>query len=342
MKMKKKIGENPGVADMLKRIERMAATHQSKDSEGNPQGVEEAILDELAASMVPADAEQESSELTPEEVSDSSKIVSPENFDRLRKERQRLAKMNRPPLSAEDFDHFRREREIELNRLAKQEREEMLKEKERKRNEAILGHDGIPKRFKRRNFDNFESRTSMLRDAADSTRNFVEAVVTMREHEGSPGTLMLLGAPGLGKTHLGVAMVRAAQESGLRAFYSSPHKYLRDLRRSFDLHNTREVDALYGDAELLVLDEVTRITSSEDFYLQSMFTLIDYRYENDLPTVLIGNHHQAEIKRVFGEALWRRVEEDGMDIVRLSPEPGEAEMTHNLGWRPRSYDPYGQ
>ena len=90
-------------------------------------------------------------------------------------------------------------------------------------------------------------------------------------------TLLIQGPPGVGKTHLGVALAVQAIEHGFSVTFYRLEELLTDLRRDADLSPSRLRRRKYLNSALLVIDEVgfepmTRAEAS------LFFRLVSYRY----------------------------------------------------------------
>ena len=116
--------------------------------------------------------------------------------------------------------------------------------------------------------------------------------------------LVIVGGVGSGKTMYACWL-------GLEAI--NRHKTVRyilasDLERKIKdtwgskLLSEREVTDEYINCDLLILDEIGRAT-----YNDYIFKVIDGRYNNELPTILLGNIETSEIGKVLGEAIASRL-----------------------------------
>lgn len=91
------------------------------------------------------------------------------------------------------------------------------------------------------------------------------------------GALLLQGPPGVGKTHLAVALATRAIQSGFSVSFYQIDELLHQLRQDAELSPTRLKHRKYMAANLLVLDEF----GYEELDRQSanlLFRVINYRY----------------------------------------------------------------
>jgi DNA replication protein DnaC len=122
-----------------------------------------------------------------------------------------------------------------------------------------------------------------------------------------PGTIVLCGSYGPGKTRLASALVNAFCDAGRPAFYTTALNYYRMLASTFDKPG-KTVDDLYarlsgklrpGGYELLVIDEV-EVQPGKDWHRNELRDLINSRYGHEKATVLITNLSPEEINRASG------------------------------------------
>lgn len=122
----------------------------------------------------------------------------------------------------------------------------------------------------------------------------------IREHE----TLLIQGPPGIGKTHLAVALGVKAIEAGFSVAFYRLDDLLHVLKRDADVPPTRLRGKKYNSVALLIIDEVgfQPMTRQE---ASLFFRLISYRYQRgstiittnkavkDWPEILAGDEVMA-------------------------------------------------
>ena len=109
--------------------------------------------------------------------------------------------------------------------------------------------------------------------------------------------LVLLGPPGVGKTHLALALTARALEAG----YSARFTTLRQLADELETTSWRQQRRRYLTPRLLVIDEVgyLRLTTSQ---AQLLFDLVTARYEQ-APIILTSNRSFAEWGTLLGDEV---------------------------------------
>jgi DNA replication protein DnaC len=95
-------------------------------------------------------------------------------------------------------------------------------------------------------------------------------------HEAS--NVIFLGPPGVGKTHLSVALAEAAIRSGLGAYFITAHDLAADLGRAYREGRLDRRMRVYLAPKVLVIDEVGYLPL-DDLGTTIFFQLVSARYE---------------------------------------------------------------
>lgn len=209
----------------------------------------------------------------------------------------------------------------ECQRIAAEERETARKAEEaREARIAIsrkLGSALIPKRFADKNLDGYRAENAGQAKALKICKRYVEV---FDEIERDGRCLMLLGQPGTGKTHLGAAMANdLMRNTTATAVYRTVGSILQAIRATFDRNSEQnEADILASliEPSLLILDEVgVSKEQPSDFELTTLFAIINGRYEQVRPTVVISNLSADQLPLAMGERCVDRLREGGGVVV---------------------------
>lgn len=118
-------------------------------------------------------------------------------------------------------------------------------------------------------------------------------------------SVILFGPPGRGKTHQVYGARRAFHDLGISVSWT--------IVTAADLHGTiRRFDGTdatdYATAQLLVIDDLGAGNHTQ-FNDDTLYRIVNHRYEAMLPTMLTTNLAPTEVKGVFGERIEARLRE---------------------------------
>ncbi len=181
--------------------------------------------------------------------------------------------------------------------------------------EQAVGRCGIPRRFLDRTFDGYAVRTPEQRQALDLCRSYAQRFAQVRVR-GS--CLLLVGGPGTGKTHLACAILTEVIRAGHTGFFMPVSAALRMIRDAYSPRAQRsetESFALLTAPDLLVLDEVGVAIGNESKRRAMLFDVLNTRYAEMRPTILIGNLTATEMEAYLGERIIDRLLEFGSATV---------------------------
>ena len=133
-------------------------------------------------------------------------------------------------------------------------------------------------------------------------RRLIEELETLRFlHDGR--NIVLLGPPGVGKTHLAIGLGMLTAEAGHRIYFTTAIDLARRMAKAMaDNRLSREINNLIRP-KLLIIDEVGYL-SLETPQASLFFQAICERYERKQPIVLTSNKAFADWGQVFaGDAV---------------------------------------
>lgn len=166
----------------------------------------------------------------------------------------------------------------------------------------------VPERFKTRSLDNFEPRTEQQHTILEMARRFVEEW----ELNARAGRwLVFAGEPGTGKSHIAVAILRALMPAQIGQ-YVTCMGMIQAVRATWarDSQATEaQVLRHFGTTPLLVVDEVGVQYGTEGEHT-IIFDVLDRRYRDMRPTILLTNHDVEGFKVYIGERLYDRMKEN--------------------------------
>src|SRR5687768_2879720 len=210
--------------------------------------------------------------------------------------------------------------------------------------EQRLRETRIPPRYLKCTLDNFLTyQNEELLRAVASAKRFADTFPVAQKG------LMLIGPPGIGKTHIAVSVLRhVVQRTGARGLYYDTRALLKDIRSTYNpVTHTAEMDVIRPvmEAELLVLDDLgaERLT---DWVEETMSSIVNTRYNERRLTIFTSNYEdipdEGEMNSLLvrvGFRLHSRLNEmcefleyDGCDYRTLPPNANTSQDLY-MNWK---------
>ena len=165
----------------------------------------------------------------------------------------------------------------------------------------------LGRRFRNRTFDTFKQRSG-----TEAAYDFCKAW-TKTYTPSSNGIYIFGDKNGNGKTHLAVAILLELAKTGVVGAFVVVPNYLNDLQNTFG--NPQESAKLfntYKSASVLVLDDISAIKlnnngEASEWAREQLFMLINYRYEQLLPTIITSNCGYKCLRNILGSRIVSRI-----------------------------------
>ena len=162
---------------------------------------------------------------------------------------------------------------------------------------SLFNQAGIPGKFVHEDFSSFsvdppQHRTQ--KNAFLSSKNFIDDYVD-RKGQYSQG-LIYMGAPGLGKTHLVVSVIKElVMQHGVECKFVDFFELLRDIRHGYgeDISEKDFIDPYVG-VKVLVIDELAKGRNT-DWELTILDHFISTRYNDDDKVTLVTTNFSDKL-----------------------------------------------
>jgi DNA replication protein DnaC len=168
----------------------------------------------------------------------------------------------------------------------------------------------LPARFKNCSFDTFTGGSKKQHEIKKEIMNYVSNWPKV-------GGIIMRGGVGVGKTHLAAAMCSSLCDLGVSCMVTTASRIIRSVRASWGKNAEKteaEIITTFASVEMLVIDEIGSQygTDAEKIIINE---IINDRYEQDRPTMVIGNVTKTEIKNILGVRVIDRIMHNGLDLV---------------------------
>jgi DNA replication protein DnaC len=192
--------------------------------------------------------------------------------------------------------------------------EQLARQRREARTRQLIGRAAIPERFRDRTLDSFELHCDGARYALSVARDYADTFARRLEQGSS---LIFCGSVGSGKTHLACGIARRVIEADRMAVFTSVLAAVRMIKETWrkDSEDTESaaIQRLV-EPDLLILDEVG-VQFGSDTEKLLMFDIINGRYEQMKPTIVISNLAAPKLGDFLGERVLDRLREGGGRVV---------------------------
>lgn len=164
-------------------------------------------------------------------------------------------------------------------------------------------------------FDNYITDTQDQKKILQIVIDYSEAIAN-----GSAACLVMAGSVGTGKTHLAASIVNKFIMLRKRCMIIKMSELIRDIKdtwRKDSEYSEKAIIRKLSSIELLIIDEIG-VQFGSDTEKLLISEIIDNRYQDMVPTILISNLDLSGIKACIGDRSYDRLREDGGKIIALN------------------------
>lgn len=190
--------------------------------------------------------------------------------------------------------------------------QEVEKEKTLEQQKAIqdkIVKAGIPKRFQECTFSSYQAITDNQKLVLKTSMDYYKDLT-----KGTSSALFLCGNCGTGKNHLAISillnLIRRNIKTGI---YTKVGKMIRDIRSAYSRNDgptEQQIIDKYIHTPVLILNEIGVQYGTEGEKVL-LFEVIDGRYEEMKPTILISNLSFSDMEKYLGERVLDRLKSKG-------------------------------
>jgi DNA replication protein DnaC len=195
-----------------------------------------------------------------------------------------------------------------------------LESKNRELRSRFITASGVPPRFKQKTLDNYVVQGDVSSKILAFCRDYV---ANFKDYRKQGRSAILCGTMGTGKTHLSCAMaMEIINQHVTPAVYARVSRVCRHVKETYSRDSAeqeRDVINSYVRPELLILDEVG-VQYGSDTENLIMFDIINERYEQMKPTILISNLSLTGLKGYVGDRVVDRMKENGGNVLNFTWE----------------------
>lgn len=172
---------------------------------------------------------------------------------------------------------------------------------------AGLKIDDLDKTFK--SYETWNNTTKNIKTVATNYCLRFEKIRSDRNN-----SILLCGNPGVGKTHLSIALANNFMKKGIKVVYMPYRDILTSLKQNIlDKEYYKKLITKYKEAQILLIDDLYKgkITEAD---INIMFEIVNHRYINKLPMIVSS---EFTIEHILGidEAIGSRIYEMSKEFI---------------------------
>ena len=165
---------------------------------------------------------------------------------------------------------------------------------------------GIANLLKEQSFETFsldyytKAELSYMRDNYNDLRLFAN------NFENDKRNFLLIGATGLGKTHLSTSVAKVVVEKGFNVVYETAQNIFTDFSRDRFSNSDEPESQRYLDCDLLIIDDLGAEAITQ-FSVACLYNIINTRLNRNLPIIASTNLTKDELRKAYQDRITSRL-----------------------------------
>ena len=205
---------------------------------------------------------------------------------------KRVMKLDYERCNCKDAQKYWNEYDMKKLQMLEEEKKLRMMQEFANKVDKIIKNSKMSNRNLNYKFENFEVNSNNKK-VYQSLKEYSEKLANSVERKG----LILVGNNGVGKTHLACSIANELIKNGIPIIYGTLINLLAELKNTYDVDNNiseMKIIKLYEKVDLLIIDDLGKEKPSE-WGLEKLFTIINSRYENNLPVIITTNYDQNSL-----------------------------------------------
>ncbi|CDQ12121.1 putative DNA replication protein DnaC [Acidithiobacillus ferrivorans] len=195
----------------------------------------------------------------------------------------------------------------------------------------LLGSASIPARHQHCDFDTFIVETPEQQAVLDTCRDYAEHFA---RYAAAGSCMVFSGSHGTGKNHLATAIARTVLGMGRSVLQVTARGLITRIRETWGSKGGEWTESgilrAIAGADLLIIDEVGKQFGGDGEEIH-FFEVINYRYLQMKPTIVLSNESAQGIESYLGVAAFDRLCEGGLLLQFDWPGHRRGRVDANIG-----------
>jgi DNA replication protein DnaC len=123
------------------------------------------------------------------------------------------------------------------------------------------------------------------------------------------GGIIMSGSVGTGKTYEAISLMKNIYiKEGLKSSFITGTDLSMELKKAIGDKRFEEAMITFRERELVVIDDLG-VENATEFMIESLYSILNYRYNEMLPVILTTNLSSIEFGKIYGQRILSRLNE---------------------------------